>query len=381
MKKLFTLFFALVVSSMMTVQAQSTMRVTKTDGTVVNIKVADIDEITFPGDDEAEVSFMYYNRFWLHPEQWVQLVTTIMRDGEEVYAFVEWKSTDESVATVDNTGKVTGVGDGKCQILAVTEYGQGQFEIDVVTEPQIDLNVTNIQNRDCRYTITPKDPATKYYYNLRIQSGSYSVDDFDQYGSEEQNMLHFARDWWSFVASMYGIEWKDYMNDTLNEGVVSEGAEATQSDGLIPGQQYCLYAFGLDEEGELTTPIEVTKFTTTKPEMTDMTFECEFNEIKSDDATFTITPSDQTQPYFVNVQRASYVEWFIENEKLDEMVTSLTGSITPGQYPEAYNTGTATRKMTDFLGTVRSNNDYYVIVFGWDDGQTTDVQVFKFHTK
>lgn len=381
MKRILTALFAIVIASMMTAQAQSTMRVTKTDGTIVDIKIAEIQDLTFPDDNAENVSFMYYKHFWLHPTQWVQLVTTVMKDGEEIFPYVEWSSTDETVATVDKYGKVTGVGDGKCQILATTEGGQGQFEVNVVTEPQIDLNVTSIQNRDCHYTITPKNPATKYYYNLRIQSGSYSVDDFDQYGSEEQNMLHFARDWWSFVADMYGTTWQEYMNSTLTEGVVSEGAEATQSDGLVPGEQYCLYAFGLDEEGELTTPIEVTKFTTTKPSMVDMTFECEFNEIKADDATFTITPSDQTLPYFVNVQRANYVDWFIENDAMGDMVTSLTGSITPGQYPEAYNTGTATRKMTDFLGTVRSNNDYYVIVFGWDEGQTTEVQVFKFHTK
>lgn len=381
MKKIFTILLALVIGGMMTVDAQSTLRVTKTDGTIVNIKVADIQDITFPDDNQEQVSFMFYNHFWLHPEQWVQLVTTIMKDGEEISTYVEWSSTDESVATVDKYGKVTGVGDGKCQILATTEGGQGQFEINVVTEPQIDLNVTEVSNRDCRYTITPKDPATKYYYNLRIQSGSYSVDNFDQYGSEEQNMLHFARDWWSFVAEMYGISWLEYMNETLNEGTVTEGAEATQGDGLTPGQQYCLYAFGLDADGELTTPIEVTKFTTTKPEMTDMSFECEFNNISSSDATFTITPSYQDQPYFVNVQRGSYVDWFIENDKMEDMVTSLTGTMKPDAYPEAYCTGTATRSMTDFLGNVRSDNDYYVIVFGWNDGQTSPVQVFKFHTK
>lgn len=381
MKKIFTLIAAMIVLGTMAAQAQSTMVVKKTDGTTVEIKVAEIQDITFPDDNREEVTFMYYKRFWLHPEQWMQLVTQIYRNGEEVSTYVEWSSTDESVATVDKYGKVTGVGDGKCQILATTQEGQGSFEVNVVTEPQIDLNVYDISNRDCQYTITPKDPATKYYYNLRIQSGSYSVDDFDPYGSEEQNMLHFARDWWSFVAGMYGTTWQEYMNQTLSEGVVSEGAEATQSDGLIPGQQYCLYAFGLDEEGELTTPIEVKKFTTTKPESVEMTFGCEFNEIKSDDATFTITPSDQSQPYFVNVQRASYVDWFVENDKMDDMVTSLTGTVTPDMYPEAYCTGTATRKMTDYLGTVRSNNDYYVIVFGWNDGQTTPVQVFSFHTK
>lgn len=381
MKKIFTLIFAMVIGSMMTVQAQTKMCVTKTDGTKVVINVSEIQDITFPNDNEMEVGFMYYKRFWLHPEQWVQLMTTIYQNGEEIFTHVEWQSTDEKVATVDKYGKVTGVGDGQCKILAITEGGQGEFDINVVTEPQLAMNIYDIQNRSCRYTITPKNSATKYYYNLRKQSGDYSVDSFDPYGSEEQNMLHYTRDWFSFVAGLYGVTWIEYMNMSLTEGNIDEGSDATNSSGLNPGEEYCLYAFGLDEEGELTTPIEVKKFTTTLPSQNDMTFECAVTDIQSDDATFTITPSDQTKPYFVNVQRASYVDYFIENDKMDAMATDLAGSFSPSLYPEAYCTGTATRKMTDFLGTVRSNNDYYVIVFGWEEGLTTPVQVFKFHTK
>ncbi|MDO4195683.1 MAG: hypothetical protein Q4D33_05965, partial [Prevotellaceae bacterium] len=62
---------------------------------------------------------------------------------------------------------------------------------------------------------------------------------------------------------------------------------------------------------------------------------------------------------------------------MNEMATQLADSFSPTMYPEAYCQGTVTRSALDFLNSVRKNNDYYVIVFGYDNGQTSDVQIFK----
>lgn len=377
MRKIFTLiaFIAVCIGAM----AQSTMVVTKNDGTQLKIKVADIQDVTFPDDNSADVNINYYTKYWLHPEQWMQLDVVCYQNDEEVVLPMEWESTDESVATVNRSGMVTGVGDGSCQIIVKAGGSQASIEVNVVTEPMFELEVTNIGNRSCNYSITPKNSSIRYYSNMRIQSGDYSVDNFDQYGSEEQNMLHFTYDWYKYVADIYGGTWQEYMN---TPGILSTGVESGTSEdyytALTPGETYCFYAFGLDEEGNLSTPVEVKKFTTTKPEWNDdLTFECVINSISKEDATFTITPSDPTTPYFVNVQRESYVQWFIDNDQMNEMATQLADSFSPTMYPEAYCQGTVTRSALDFLSSVRKNNDYYVIVFGYNNGQTSDVQVFR----
>lgn len=377
MKKIFTLiaFVAICMGTM----AQSTMLITKTDGTQIKVRVAEIQDVTFPDDNNVEMSFNYYSKYWLHPEQWMQLDAICYKDGVETVLPMEWLSTDEDVATVSNTGVVTGVGDGSCQVIVKAGGAQASIEINVVSEPMLDLQVSNIGNRSCDYSITPKDNSIRYYSNMRVQSGDYSVDNFDQYGSEEQNMLHFTYDWYQYVAEISGITWQEYMN---SPGILTTGVEESDNSDfysqLVPGTQYCLYAFGLDEEGNLSTPVEVKKFTTTTPEWNaDLTFECVINSINSENATFTITPSDATKPYFVSVQRESYVQWFIDNDQMNDMATSLTETFSPTVYPEAYCQGTVTRSALDFLSSVRKNNDYYVIVFGFDDGQTSDVQIFK----
>ena len=114
MKKIFTLiaFFAIGMMAM----AQSTMVVTKTDGTQIKIKVSEIQDVTFPDINPLNVDISYYTKYWLHPEQWMQLEAIVTEDGAETFADIVWQSTDEKVATVNPDGRVTGVADGKCNI-------------------------------------------------------------------------------------------------------------------------------------------------------------------------------------------------------------------------------------------------------------------------
>lgn len=357
-------------------KAQSSMVITKTDGTQVTIRVAEIQDVTFPSDDRTLVD-LCYKGFWLKPEQWIRLqAECTTTNGEPVDARVSWKSTDESVAKVNQWGIVTGVGDGSCQILAITEGGQSAMTINVTSQTLLDIQVGDIENLTCSYTVTPANSSLRYYTLMRIQSGDYSVDGMVQYGSEEQNVFHFAVDWWQFCADMYGMTWVDFMN----QYGLSSGTTTNTEEGMKAGEQYCLFAFAMNEDGTIASPIEVKKFTTPVPEQSDITFEVTVNEINSAEAIFTIVPSNNDK-YFVNVQRASYVDWFVENDCVEtEMVQSLTSSITPSMYPEAYCQGTVTRSTDDFLASLRKNTDYYIIVFGFNNGLTSEVSLTKFHT-
>lgn len=355
--------------------AQSTMVITKTDGTQLTISVAEIQDVTFPSDDRLQVA-LPYGGFWLHPAQWMRLTATCTTAvGETVASDITWQSTDPSVATVSAEGIVTGVGDGDCQILALAEGGSAAMDLHVTSQTMLDIEVEAVDNLSCTYSITPTDDALRYYYLLRIQSGEYSVDGMTQYGSEEQNVLHFAMEWWEFCADMYGMTWLDFMNEVgLTSGKVTD-----QGDGLKPGSQYCILAFAMTDDGTLASPIEIKKFQTSVPTQSDISFLVTMNDVTRSSATFTVEPSND-DPYFVNVQRASYVEWFVERDRMTDMAADLTSTITPDVYPEAYCKGTVTRSTDDFLASVRPDTDYYVIVFGYDNGQTSEVTLKKFHT-
>lgn len=378
MKHLFTTFLALLATlgCCHWAQAQNAMIITKNDGSQIAIRVSEIHDVTF-GDDALLQVNMPYEVFWLKPDQWVQLDAYCTDDaGEDVYAPITWKSTDEAVATVDRYGAVTAVGDGSCQILAVTDKGQGSLTINVTTETMLDIRLDQIGNRSCKYTITPANNELRYYSLLRVQSGEYSVDGMVQHGSEEQNIYHFALDWWDFCAELYNMTWQEVMNQIgLDKGITTEVGE-----DLKPGTEYNISAFAMNADGTMASPVEVKKFYTTTPTRTDMTFEVTMGNITSNDATFTIMPSSD-DPYFVNVQRASYVDWFVERGLEEtEMVQSLVENVKPSVYPEAYCRGQVTRSATDYLTSLRKDEDYYVIVFGFDDGLTSAVSLTKFHT-
>lgn len=377
MKRLFSLFLVCVALGLASVaKAQSSMVITKTDGTQVSIRLADIQDVTFPSDDRTIVE-LSYKSFWLKPEQWIRVEAECTNaEGEYVAARITWQSTDESVAKVDKSGIVTAIGDGSCQILAITDDGQGAMTVNVTSQTLLDIEVGAIENLTCNYKVTPADASLRYYTLLRIQSGDYSVDGMVQYGSEEQNVFHFAMDWWQFCADMYGSTWVDFMNERgLSSGTITE-SEA----GLKSGAEYCIFAFAMNEDGTIASPVEVKKFSTPVPEQSDITFSVSVDEINSQEVIFTVEPSNNDK-YFVNVQRASYVDWFIDNDCLDtEMVQSLTGNISPQQYPEAYCQGKVTRSTDDFLASIRKDTDYYIIVFGFDNGPTSKVSLTKFHT-
>ena len=60
----------------------------------------------------------------------VQLSATVYPISAETV--VEWRSTDENVASVDATGNITGVGVGACTIIA--ECGGQQAECSVIVK-------------------------------------------------------------------------------------------------------------------------------------------------------------------------------------------------------------------------------------------------------
>lgn len=376
---LFTIRYSLLTMLLLLTgngMAQSSMVVTKNDGSQVVIRVSEIRDVSFPDDNRLQVE-VPYESFWLKPDQWLQLdAYCYTAEGDPKPSQITWQSTNEQVATVDAEGVVIGVGDGDCQILALADGGQAELTIHVTSQKMLDIEVEKIGNRTCTYSITPSDPSLRYYSLLRIQSGEYSVDRMDQYGSEEQNCYHFALDWWDFCGGLYGMSWVDFMNETgLSSGKITE----TEGE-LKPGEQYCIFAFAMTEDGQLASPIEIEKFITTLPEPSDNTFEVSVDTITSAEVVFTVVPSNNDK-YFVNVQRASYVDYFLEHDNvMEEMVPSLVNGFSPSVYPECYCQGTVTRSTDDFLASIRRDSDYYIIVFGYDDGPTTQVTLQKFHT-
>lgn len=379
MKKFFTLFLLVVLCSLNAAAQEQVMRVTKTNGTTLTIGIDEIDHVDFPEIYNLSLTMPKWS---LHPGQQLHLELLITEDGGTCAIDADrWETTDAKVATVDATGAVTAVGAGDATIIAHYESGTAEMQVKVTTEQAFDIQISDITNTACRFSINPADPTMRYYYNMRNVHGNYSIDVMEQHGSVEENLYYFTRDWYQFMADSYadGRSWNEAMQPHLNQGPVS-GNYSEFYSMLDPGTEYALYCIGFDAQGYITAPIEMAKFETTAPQPSDNTFEIIIDKCLSTDAMFTINPSNNDQ-YLVCVQSGPrYVEWFIEHDKIEDMVQPMISQYAnDSRYPSLHR-GPATVKISDFV-TPRSQEDYYVIVFGYDDGQTTPVTLKRLRTE
>lgn len=376
MKKLFSLFF-IALFCCLSASAQDAMRIKKTDGSSIIINIDEIKEIDFPS---GSMVYLDLQSWYLHPQQTAHANAYVVEDKALTSVDANWSTSDAAIATVDQTGCITGVGNGTAIITAEYLGETSSLTVKVTTESAFDISVTDITNTSCRYRITPKDSNVRYYYNMRNTHGDYSVDSMDEHGSVEENLFYFTQDWFQFVAEQYGDRtWNEAMQPQLQEGPAN-GTNSEFYSVLVPGTEYTLYAMGFDEDGNLSTPIETYVFETTAPTKSDMTFDIAINRCLSTDAQFTITPSNNNEPYLVCVQRANYVEWFIERDRVEDMAQPMIESFANDSRYPAIQRGPVTLLCSDFVN-VRSNEDYYVIVFGYDEGQTTPITLKHFVTK
>lgn len=380
MKKIFTLILLAMLCGLTASAQKQKMRVTKTDGTTIIIGIDEIDQVDFPEMSELALSTQ---KWCLHPGHTLHLQIYVVDDGELIGDIADrWESSNPAVASVDAEGVVTGVGEGTALISGYIGNDKATVSVKVTEQPAFDVTISDIKNTSCNYSITPRNPEERYYCNMRVRYGDdYSVESMTDYGSVEENIYQFTLDWYKFVAEAYGNvnNWNPIMQEQLEHGTKAGNSQDFFASGLTPGETYALYVLGFDADGYLSTPVEYTEFTTSAPQHSDNTFSVSIDKCLSTDAQFTVTPSNN-DPYLVCVQRANYVDWFVERDRVDDMIQPMIESFARDSRYPALQSGTVTLKCSDFVN-VRSNEDYYVIVFGYDDGATTSITLKHFVTK
>ena len=133
---------------------------TATCAVTVTAKVIEVTEITL---DKTEVEII---------EGEIAQLTATVKPDDATDKSIEWTSSDESVATVDNSGKVTAVSEGKVTITVKTSNLAQSASCDItvkaasipVTGVNIDSWIINIgvnETAAIAYTIQPEDATNK----------------------------------------------------------------------------------------------------------------------------------------------------------------------------------------------------------------------------
>ncbi len=161
--------------------------------------------------------------------------------------------------------------------------------IDPVDKPDFVVEVKNVTDTSVEFTITPADEEMTYIAMMTTKEYFDTFEDDEAYIMDDLTWLEDA-------AYNAGVGLNEYLEGVLKKGVISD----TQ-DMLDPETEYVVYAFGLSNNGIVTTSLYKQTFTTLSTELTELNFEIEVTDVGYDTATITVTPDNDKAFYFVNV--------------------------------------------------------------------------------
>lgn len=166
---------------------------------------------------------------------------------------------------------------------------------------------------------------------------------------------------WSTFASWYGENWQTMMKYDRREGTY-------EGDGnhLMWDARQVVITFGMDDDGNLVTPIQVDSIHTNAPTPVDMDIPLTVLSNEWGDQQIKAAPTTNT-PYFITMQPAAYVDLYKTDAALLRALCYEADNINPTDLAR-----TRDEDLRDGLWEFRVrkdvDTDYYIIAVGLDEG-------------
>ena len=290
--------------------------------------------------------------------------------------------------------------DGENYTLVLLGWNGGAttrpFTLDFVTnykpeepdvKPTFTMTVDNIDIRDAGYTIVPPTEDMTYFYDIQTVEKC----DVEQGGIEQ--MYNFDIDWWKFMAEVSGADdWTQFITTVSGTeqgtyGQLYYDADTDKPGKLIWNTDYYMYAYGLNQDGTRTTDVNYIKFTTKDRNQDDeLTFDITIEEIQEDEkvpgyyyVTATVTPSDPEKSWAPHMHRTVFYDQYELDENFQgEKFGGIEGYLYDDFDRFIYKTFQGQQTIT--YRQVEPDQDYYLIVCGYDVAPTTYPTLKQFAT-
>ena len=329
------------------------------------------------------------------------------RDGEEIFLDIRFSDGfEDNLCTESVTRSFDGlVGHSYYRIV----YFQYDTTInkkvgDVILSERIttpdapelfDIEISDIKGLSANIHITPPDNKTSYFFWL------YTMDSYERYQHcSDYELLQYDYSFWAYVSQLYGY--------TLEEIIASDtvtGEVTINTDNMLYiaewDTEYLVWAYGINTDGTVTTPITRKVFKTLAPEPSTMTFEVpnietEWYEQTTSEgllrgwvAKATIRPSAKSERYFVTITNKDWYDWYFTSDNDgrsdDDYIAHQILINTSKTSTEVV----SMCKSGDFVYDcfvereilLKPDREYAVFIFGMDEnGATTELNVFPFTT-
>ncbi len=241
-------------------------------------------------------------------------------------------------------------------------------EVVKVHPTSVDVKVTPEEgvNNYIVFAVPSQDFAEGGFYTNREESTGV-----DRYSIAADEYLQYT------VRYFSTIDFTDVDQVDLFSGVQETNVSSVIGNNAItPGVKYTVVTVGINEFGYANTKAGHVDFTAGAEAFMDLTFEVKFNEyaFTEDGFAFQVYPSDKSAKYYVNVAEKSVID-------------ALGGADDPEAvlaHFEEYgiDAGLTYGDITDWrrFSGLSVNTDYYVVLFGYSGGLTSDITLVSCKT-
>ncbi|MDD7318239.1 MAG: hypothetical protein PUG74_06090 [Prevotellaceae bacterium] len=225
-----------------------------------------------------------------------------------------------------------------------------------------------ITSSSVKIDFIPKDKNLTYYACITHQDG------FDRAWDEYGSLYNMDKDYWVWMGQIYNKDWLEVLKTQALKGDYS--LDGNEDYGFILWDEvYYAYCFGLDEQGEMNTPLYLKKYKTPVPVKSDNTLLVE-SIVPGDNGAVKIkVNASNNDQYYVAAQKKSYVDFYVNSlGSVEAMFKYTISRIDPGMYLHK-----GSEEIELYCAT--PNTDYVLIVCGYDGGPTTEIQLRDFRTQ
>lgn len=154
--------------------------------------------------------------------------------------------------------------------------------VDMTDNCTFDVSYSDLNTFGATVSITPSSPQTRYFMTYLESASAAGLSD-DQLADACMSAAEEA-----------GISW-------ANSNLIHTGSYSEVFTDLIPSTEYSVMVFGVNSNGERTTGVSHTTFTTSDVQPSDMTLTLSVGQTTYNSAHITVRPSSDDEEYVLTV--------------------------------------------------------------------------------